>query len=193
MSDDRESNDEAPSDATPTAKVPSGRSVVKRLRRDLKPKFDAALLRLSATGTFTHEQAQAEVEAVLAGINLNEYRREFAARIEAAESHTRHANFGRALGFWKQGQFDLFTRELTDRVWLTTDEGTQVSLTNAKWTHLVHKQLEQDENVDQATVARDTSKGMCDSVRPYMERDPECSFGHAMVKLGHWQQEQAAA
>jgi hypothetical protein len=166
---------------------------LKRIRRDCRLALDQALGKVSERATFTQEDVRTAVDGVVDKLDLNDYKRDIAQRIATSIVRERNSAFGEAMHLWTAGQFDLFTAELAQRVWLPLDKGSQVSLANATWAHLQHKLGQERADIDEKLAAYLRNESTFEMVRPLMERDPLCTVTAAMQKLGHWTQQQAAA
>lgn len=182
--DDRTHEPEVPDFDIP-AHVP-----IKRIKRELQAEFDKAYLALcdgKKARSFTHEQQAKVVETILEGHDLNRYRREIASRIATQDRQQRHAAFGKAMAYMARGQFDLFTEELAQRVWIGTEEkGTDVPLAYAKWSDLQHKLVEQRDDFARLAHTIDLTEMNLKVLEPLMRDDAACCFGDALRLLGHW-------
>lgn len=185
----KEERSDRPEPDVPIFDIP-GSAPVKRIKRELQAEFDKAYLALcdgKKTRSFTHERQTKVVEAVLAGHDLNCYRREIASRIATQDRQQRHAAFGKAMAYMARGQFELFSEELALRVWIGTEEnGTDVPLAYANWSDLQHKLVEQRDDIAKKVHTIDLTEMNVKVLEPLMKDNLTCRFGDAMRLLGHW-------
>lgn len=184
---------DAQSDIAATVTTRTGKISVLRMRKVLQPKIAAALHSLAERGPFTQEQSVDAMRVVLKGIDLNDYKSEFAQRIAAIETHVRHSQFGKAVRLLAQGQFDMFTEELAENVWLPAGQGMHVSLACATWAHILSKKTEQRRNAEDALAVCDTTDDVFDPHEKAMAADPRLEFREVMYRLGHWSRKEAVA
>lgn len=197
MSEDFESpsggEQQQPDAAASTVTKRAGKVSVLRMRKVLQPKIAAALHALAEKGPFTQEQSVEAMKLVLKGVDLNDYRNEFAQRIAGIEVHVRHSQFGKAVHLLADGQFDMFTEELAENVLLPAGAGLHVSLARATWAHIQKKRTEQRLNAEQALAC---VKETDDAFAPYettMAAAPELEFREVMYRNGLWKRREAAA
>lgn len=170
----------------------AGKVSVLKMRKALRVSIDTSLRALAAKGPFSQEQAVDAMRGVLADVDLNKYKGEFAQRIVAQEVHQRHGQFCKAVQLVAAGQFDMFTEELADSVLLPAEDGMHVSLARAKWSHIMFKLNEQELNANRAAATLALTREVFEPHRKAMEPNPTLEFRDVMYRLGYWGSSAAA-